>query len=211
MGRPSKHSDVPDARERIISAFWSLIPQHRINEMTVGMIVAEAGCNRNTFYYHFENKEALVNSVIEGELEDTARRVFSMVAGFSDGYLERMLDDRYMGKIALIMKQGNSELIQRKVKEHVIGVWQAVLRPEGDALSDKTRCVIECVSGSTLSLISYLGNESLAGRNKQPPLEFLHSVSHNAVSYICAYENVSRDEVLLRLRMLERYSKMPQA
>lgn len=209
MGRPSKHSDVPNARERIVTAFWTLLQQHRLNEITVGMIVAEAGCNRNTFYYHFDNKEALVNSILENEFEDTAQRVFNMVAGFDNGFLEHLLNDGYLSRVALLMNQGDADLIQRKVKQHVTGVWQAVLRPEGGTLSNETRCVIECVTGSILSLISFLGNETLAGRECEAPLDFLHGMSHHAVSYICAYENVSRDEVLMRLQMLERYSKMP--
>lgn len=210
MGRPAKHSNVPDARERIVSSFWTLLKRHRLNEITVGMIVAEAGCNRNTFYYHFDNKEALVNSILDEELKDTAQRVFNMVAGFEDDYLKSLFSEGYLGRVALLMNKGNADLIGGKVKQHVAGVWQAVLRPEGKDLSDQTHCVIECMTGSILSLISYLGNEAIAGTPKDAPFEFLRSMSDRAVSYICMYEDVDKTEVLMRLQMVERYSKIPQ-
>ena len=57
MARPKK-SNQPSVRDRMIEAFWQLLEDNQLHEISVGMIVAKAGCNRGTFYYHFADKDA---------------------------------------------------------------------------------------------------------------------------------------------------------
>lgn len=51
MARPRKDADAPDARTRIIEAFWELIENNSIFELSVGEVTRAAQCNRGTFYY----------------------------------------------------------------------------------------------------------------------------------------------------------------
>ena len=47
----------------MIEAFWQLLENNQLHEISVGMIVAKAGCNRGTFYYHFADKDELLSLI----------------------------------------------------------------------------------------------------------------------------------------------------
>lgn len=44
MARPRKDADAPDARTRIIEAFWELIENNSIFELSVGEVTRAAQC-----------------------------------------------------------------------------------------------------------------------------------------------------------------------
>ena len=54
MARPRRKDGAPGARSRIAEAMWELCCTVPFSKMSVGMVVHEAGCNRSTFYYHFD-------------------------------------------------------------------------------------------------------------------------------------------------------------
>ncbi len=67
MARPRK--DQGDcAEQRIKDAFWALLEQNDLKDITVSMITSKANCNRGTFYYHFNSLEELVDAIITDEL-----------------------------------------------------------------------------------------------------------------------------------------------
>ena len=45
MARPRKDADAPDARTRIIEAFWELIENNSIFELSVGEVTRAAQCS----------------------------------------------------------------------------------------------------------------------------------------------------------------------
>ncbi|MFI8244412.1 TetR/AcrR family transcriptional regulator [Streptomyces sp. NPDC085866] len=59
MGRTS------DAREKILSAAWSLIEERGYSALGVAEICKAAGVPKGSFYYFFESKEALALAVID--------------------------------------------------------------------------------------------------------------------------------------------------
>ena len=70
MARPRKDADAPDARTRIIEAFWELIENNSIFELSVGEVTRAARCNRGTFYYYFHDFDELVAIAIAQLLQD---------------------------------------------------------------------------------------------------------------------------------------------
>lgn len=54
----------------IKNTFLKLLEDRPLSQITVKDIVAESGVNRNTFYYHFEDLPALIESIV---LEETER------------------------------------------------------------------------------------------------------------------------------------------
>lgn len=52
----------------IKNAFWKLLNEQPLNQITVRSIVEECGINRNSFYYHFQD----IPSLIEEIIKDTA-------------------------------------------------------------------------------------------------------------------------------------------
>lgn len=45
----------PAGKRRIKDAFWQLYQERPIEDIGIKEIVALAGCNRTTFYYHYKN------------------------------------------------------------------------------------------------------------------------------------------------------------
>ncbi len=70
MARPRKDANAPDAPTRIIEAFWELIENNSIFELSVGEVTRAAQCNRGTFYYYFHDFDELVAIAIAQLLQD---------------------------------------------------------------------------------------------------------------------------------------------
>ena len=80
MARPKK-SNQPSVRDRMIEAFWQLLEDNQLHEISVGMIVAKAGCNRGTFYYHFADKDELMLAALSREVKGLPNCIISVIAG----------------------------------------------------------------------------------------------------------------------------------
>jgi AcrR family transcriptional regulator len=52
-------SQLPNAREQIITAYLKLLEDYSPQQISVKQIVAEAAVSRSTFYLHFEQKEQI--------------------------------------------------------------------------------------------------------------------------------------------------------
>lgn len=52
----------------IINSFMMLLSEKSFDDISVKDIVNECGINRNTFYYHFSDIYALVDEVLQGEI-----------------------------------------------------------------------------------------------------------------------------------------------
>ena len=56
-------------RRAIKETFWKLLNQRPLNQITVKDIVEDCGINRNSFYYHFEDLPALVEEIVEEQVQ----------------------------------------------------------------------------------------------------------------------------------------------
>ena len=63
MARPRKDSKTPGAHQRLVDAYLALASETR-GRLTVTALVEHAGCNRDTFYYHFESMDDLAAQVV---------------------------------------------------------------------------------------------------------------------------------------------------
>lgn len=64
MARPRKDHAGPDARQRLIDAYIEIASTSE-ERITVSSLTKRAHCNRDTFYYHFDNIDDLTLSVVE--------------------------------------------------------------------------------------------------------------------------------------------------
>jgi len=58
-------------KDNIIKAFWNLLESKPYNKITVNDIATQAGINRNTFYYHFQDIPDLFEKTIEYWVNET--------------------------------------------------------------------------------------------------------------------------------------------
>lgn len=56
-------------RGAIIDSFWTLLREKSLDKITVRDVIELAEINRNTFYYHFEDLYALLDTVFREEAE----------------------------------------------------------------------------------------------------------------------------------------------
>ncbi|NEG55911.1 TetR/AcrR family transcriptional regulator [Bifidobacterium platyrrhinorum] len=69
MPRPRRDSNIPPAKERMETAFWSLLDEREYRRITVTDIVHRAQVNRNSFYYHFSGLPELADAAILAEVQ----------------------------------------------------------------------------------------------------------------------------------------------
>ena len=58
-----------DRKKMIMDAFWKLLEEMPYNKISVRLIVERCGVNRNTFYYYFQDIPALVEEILNGQID----------------------------------------------------------------------------------------------------------------------------------------------
>ncbi len=91
MARPRKIEGEPDARERMIDAFWILLEAKPSNKITVADVVGAAQVNRNTFYYHFESVNDYMNCAVSDYVDEISLLII--------GHVIQVVDLAYMPNI----------------------------------------------------------------------------------------------------------------
>ena len=210
MARPRKDSDAVCARQRIIDAFWTLLETNPLGRITIGAVAAEAGCNRGTFYYHFDGMEALIKAAIQEIMDDKLLiHIAFLFSADADGAMDAL--DRYLEQnaesfgtrvehFALIMRAGEMHTVDVMAKQVILERWQAALCTEGGELADDARLVIETTAGGILSFISY---ECRTVEKIAPPTgaagAFLTESAHNALRWVAAAQGLTEQEAIDRL------------
>ena len=58
-----------DRKKMIMDAFWELLEENPYNKITVRLIVERCGVNRNTFYYYFQDIPALMEEILNRQID----------------------------------------------------------------------------------------------------------------------------------------------
>lgn len=66
---------VERSKAKIKQALIKCMLNQSFHDIKVKDIVAKSGCNRGTFYNHFDSKETLLFEIIEGTLEEMKRQI----------------------------------------------------------------------------------------------------------------------------------------
>lgn len=168
MARPRK--DQGDcAEQRIKNAFWTLLEQHDLKDITVSMITSKANCNRGTFYYHYNSLEELIDAVITDELfinSSVPRALFYLLCKTNPFEQENFA--LHIKRFGLMMNRGGQEGIDTKVKAAVVEMWEKLLCAKNEKLAIETRLIIEYTVSGLIGLISYLHREGLLEQPDMP-------------------------------------------
>ena len=213
MGRPRKNAGTPDARQRIIDAFWKLLEGHRLKEITVGMIVREASCNRGTFYYHFSDLDELVFDAVEDELlgdSGVSKVVFDMVSGLNDNVMASVLSGRRMERFSLLIRQGGRDVVERSVKTVIVDMWSAVLCPDGEELNQTTTLLIEYASSGILGVISHVNDIRARGESVEVDLDDISRISNLTLELVAKSQGLTMDDMSMRLKILNQFNRVSQ-
>jgi AcrR family transcriptional regulator len=200
MGRPRKDSGEADVRTRIVEAFWDVLETHQLDEISVGMITSKAGCNRGTFYYHFADRNALIQAVIQDEIAEVPQGLFRFIAGLDESPLKTLGEDK-IKRMRLMMEHGGNEEVAEAIKHTVMGMWQAVLCPNGEELNPDTRVILEYMLSGALGIMRIYGNEGTPATFDQQLTDWIRDNSATGIRHVYIIEGITRDELMRRVQM----------
>jgi AcrR family transcriptional regulator len=204
MARPKKDSTEKTAKERLADAFLRLLEKYDVSKISVEMLCQEAHCNRGTFYYHFSDMDSLIEYVVESVF--VAKRfpqlTFDILTGTGDVSFSSLVTSEWPERLALFIRHGKGALVET-IWRYVLKVWTAILCSDGHEMSDQTKLILEYQLSGMLSMLSYVGEQSMKGHTMTPPIVFLSSVSRSAIHQICALEGITEEELKARFGMVD--------
>ena len=214
MARPRKDANTPEARQRIVDAFWELLEDNRLHDITVHMIVSKANCNRGTFYYHYADIDELVYKAIEREFYAEGglpNQYFELISGDTEKAVRAMLESERIGRLGLAIRQGGLDLVEKKLKAVLVEFWKAVLCPNGEELAPRVRVAIEYNASGILSLIAFFmhgDNLKYVEDDATAAADFLREFALFMFDYIVRSQDLTEEEVIMRVRVANESARL---
>jgi len=163
MGRPRKENPQELAPAKIEEAFFHLLEEEGYTNITVTRLSQEAGTNRNSFYYHYQ------------DIEDLARRAFLHNAEAADTgtFLTTLLSFRNAGrdiagtasphvveraKRIMLYAGSDSAFLTRMVYDLLKKIWLSELSIREERLSPAEKLQIHFIFSG---LVAALGSKEV--------------------------------------------------
>lgn len=155
MVRPAKNSDVPGAQERIERAFLSLMDEMPLHKISVKLLCERAGCNKTTFYYHFESADAVLAAIEEACIpRNVPHEALSAMETDPEGHLFAPFDTsnpHFSTFCKLLGPKGDPSFAPR-VKQAMYEEWCLTLGIDPHDVSPYNRMFTMLVLGGSLGL-----------------------------------------------------------
>lgn len=158
MPRPPKNQAGPTAVERMKGAFWQTLEDKPYRKITISDIVKRAKVNRNAFYYHFENMDALAEASVRDLLDEGAPRI--MIEGLrSHGAdLQRFVADptrqKAMQRIMLIAGKHMPIELHTMLRDAIIDVWCEAFEAKAENIDERGMLTLRYAIGGTTETLS---------------------------------------------------------
>lgn len=156
MGRPPRGG--PSAVERLESAFFRELNDTPFQELTISGIVASAGVNRNSFYYHYSNLDDLAHSAVESLL---LSEIPALIAGglspdseeFGE-VLAGAIDEHWFTRVLAITGPNSTSELRDILKDSVANIWLEAFGLEHSDLQPPELSTMEFCLGGSLELLT---------------------------------------------------------
>lgn len=202
MARQKYDPNTLQAKEKIVEVFWELLENYSLNSLTVSQIASQAQCTRGTFYYHYPDMETLIRSAIESEAlghDGVPDRIFSTMASIDSPRATNQFSNLPMYRISLVMRRGGREIAEDVITQAIIGMWKAVLCPNGEKLSAGAQIVIRYSIYGILGLVRLQGEKSDNPTTMEDIKQYLNIIVPVQLGALCKAQKISEDELKLRL------------
>lgn len=162
MARPKKAQGVPTARDRIKGEFWRLYEERPLERISVKEVCQAAGCNKTTFYYHFQDLRAVLEEIEEECLPIEAPAMLSELMEAADAaqivsqFIERM-GERFERYCLLLSSRGDPDFA-KKARVAMTNRWCESLGIDYGALSEADRTTIRFAMGGAGSIFADHGD-----------------------------------------------------
>jgi AcrR family transcriptional regulator len=161
MARPKKSEDVIPARQRIKKAFWDMLPNSSVYEITVAMICTHAACNRSTFYRNYESVYDLLDEAkreaIPYELPIVIRD--ALIAGGDErteavrGFVVQ--NRTRLRHIGLLLSEHGDPGFARMLKDSMLEVWSQGFGASPESLGWQARTLMEFLLSGVVGILTY--------------------------------------------------------
>lgn len=196
-------------QSRLSDAFWSLLEDHDLHDITVGDIVQVAGCNRGSFYYYYDSRDDFIKAIVrDGFINKCGlfRCIFDLIAGDDPSPLLE-LDREGFERLALLMQHGGSSIVESQLESYSMDLWSTVLCVNGETLQPETLEIIQFLVNGILGVIVNL-DCSMVRKSESASQAFLEVVIKQAIKSIASIQGMEEDEIVMRIRLLGQYRKI---
>lgn len=148
----------PPGKRRIKEAFWELYPARPIEDIGIKEIVALAGCNRTTFYYHYKNIHELLED-IEQEciIQEVPYLVMDVIHNNKNqaALLQLVTSKKeVIERISLLLGPNGDPAFGQKIKGVILERWREMICPPGGELPREKLIMLEYLVSGMLGLLS---------------------------------------------------------
>ena len=153
----TKHIEkTQQTKEKLISAFWELYCENKIEKITVKAVTDKAGYYRSTFYEYFSDMYGVLEE-IENSLLQKHRTTMEQVLQAKDISLIKVLAFSFYEENAayfavLLGPNGDPKFVST-VKTHIAKCIRELLHV--DSSRKEIQLALEMVSGSIISVLLY--------------------------------------------------------
>lgn len=207
MGRPRKDSNTPEAKDQLISTFWNMLETRDMSDITVGSLVSEAGVNRGTFYYHYENMDDFIGAALERDIRGkggNVETVFNMLTNANSlGDQDRIENFRHIG---MMMRKGGFHIANNKIKSIINDIWGEVICNNERPLKDETVIFFEFTISGIMGVMNHIGEQyEITGTLPDlKPNAYINSIPQVLIKEIAAIEGLSTDELIEKIEIYRK-------
>lgn len=160
MPRPKKDIVEKSGKERIKEAFWMLYTEKPIEQIGIKEIAALAGCNRTTFYYHYDNINAVLDEIESDVVLKDGPQLFMNIIN-TEGNLNELMEyvkanETKIKIICHLLSSKGDPMFLHKMKSAMMEEWRKLLFPKDDHLPKDMHIMLEYFMGGSLSLMGSL-------------------------------------------------------
>lgn len=156
MARPKDNSEELPAKERLANAFWEALNAKPLHEITVAELCRRAGCNKTTFYYHFNSIEELIAHVEQVFLEtDFPALLVSLTLDSKGTQLNELVGQLspMVERAQLLLGPGGDAAFSPKMQDVMFERWCDMLGVSEADLDDYDAMVLHHAMGGTAAVL----------------------------------------------------------
>ncbi|WP_455136662.1 TetR/AcrR family transcriptional regulator [Thermophilibacter sp.] len=192
-------------RERLAEAFWEVLADARVDDVSVGAVALTAGVSRGSFYYHFADRDELMRWALRREILDADRAgtpLMQLIAaeGTCAGEAGRAAE-RTVHRLCLLIDHGGMDVVYDAIAEVTLDYWRAVLRPDGGRLPDGIVAGLEYDVGGLVGMLCRAGSST--DDERRSSLAFLRDRHVLIARRVCHEAGITAEQLRARMSDLE--------
>lgn len=161
MARPRYEAGDASARDRIIDAFWKALAETPFSKLSALGIARAAGVNKNTFYYHFADIDALAEQAIDGLLFPELLEYALSRSGDPGAATKLPRMDAVRARRVKAILSENGTALHVLLADRAATLWRERLATEGITMDADKEALLAFASGGLVSALRSMREEAL--------------------------------------------------